>query len=389
MQEFKNILPTEKEHPKIPCYVMEEEKLRYNLSLIKDVAQRSGAEIILAFKAFALWKSFPIFREYIKSSTASSIFEARMGYEYMGSPTYTFAPAYKEDEFDEILKYSDHIVFNSLSQFQKFYPLVQNYGGTHSCGIRINPEYSTVGTDLYNPCAPGSRLGILSSQLPQELPQGIDGFHFHSHCESNSYDLEETLKHVEEKFGEYLPQLKWLNMGGGHLMTHAEYDVEHLITLLRRFKEKYPNLTLILEPGSAFAWQTGYLKTQVLDVVENSGIKTLIVDASFTAHMPDCLEMPYQPRVRGAEIGAFPEKGYVYRIGGNSCLSGDFIGDWTFPQEVKIGDIVLFEDMIHYTTVKTTMFNGIPHPSIAIKHTDGTFEIYRSYGYEDYLNRMC
>lgn len=368
-----------------PCYVMEEELLRNNLSLIRSVKERAGVQIILAFKAFALWKAFPIVREYIPYSTASSKYEARLAYEEMGSRAHTYSPAYTEADFPDILRYSSHITFNSLSQFERFYPMARQYGGI-SCGLRINPEYSEVETDLYNPCAPGSRMGVISDLLGPTLPEGIEGLHFHTLCESDSYDLEKTLQAVEQRFGRFLPHIKWLNMGGGHLMTREGYDVEHLIGLLRSFKAKYPNLELILEPGSAFAWRTGFLLTTVVDIVENHGIRTAIIDASFTCHMPDCLEMPYKPVIRGARE---PEAGKpTYRIGGNSCLSGDYMGDWSFDRPLQIGDKLVFEDMIHYTIVKTTMFNGIPHPSLALWSRDNRLVTYRTFGYEDYKNRM-
>jgi len=376
-----------------PCYVMEESLLRSNLALIKNVSERAGVEIILAFKAFALWKSFPIFNEYGFSSTASSVNEAQLAFEEMGSPAHSYSPAYTADNFPVFMKYSSHITFNSLSQYERFYPLIEMSGKNISCGLRINPEYSEVGTDLYNPCAPGSRLGITVDNLGEKLPQGIEGLHFHTLCESTSYDLRKTLEIVEFHFGHLLEQAKWLNMGGGHLMTENDYNTEHLITLLKSFKSRYPHLKVILEPGSAFAWQTGYLLTTVVDIVENNGIKTAIIDASFSCHMPDCLEMPYKPVIRDAE--EFSEKQGVsdisqniYRIGGNSCLSGDFMGDWSFKKPLEVGDKIIFEDMIHYTTVKTTMFNGIPHPSIAVVRQDGTAEIYRTFTYEDYKNRM-
>ncbi len=370
-----------------PCYVLEEKLLRRNLSLIKSVKERSGVNIILAFKAFALWKAFPIVREYIPCSTASSIHEARLAFEEMGSLAHTYSPAYTDKDFPQILKYSSHITFNSLSQFDYFYPAVLRSGRKVSCGIRINPEYSAVETDLYNPCAPGSRLGITADLLPDLLPEGIEGLHFHTLCESTSYELEETLDVVEKRFGKYLQQVKWLNMGGGHLMTRQGYDVEHLIRVLKAFREKHPHLELIMEPGSAFAWQTGFLLASVVDVVENHGIKTAIVDVSFTCHMPDCLEMPYKPAIRGAvePDGHRP----VYRIGGNSCLSGDFMGDWCFEHELHVGDKIIFEDMIHYTIVKTNMFNGIPHPGIALWTQDDTLVVWRRFGYEDYKNRMA
>ena len=367
-----------------PCYVIEEQSFRRNLALISSVAQRAEVEIILAFKAFAMWSVFPVVREYVQCSTASSLSEARLAYEEMGSKAHTYAPAYSEAEFPEIMSLSSHITFNSLSQFQKFYPYT--LGKNISCGLRINPEYSDVETDLYNPCAPGSRLGVVADLLGDHLPEGVEGLHFHTLCESNSFDLEKTLAVIDEKFGKYFPQIKWLNMGGGHLMTHKDYDVEHLITLLKNFRAKYPHLHIILEPGSAFAWQTGFLLSTVLDVVENKGIKTAMLDVSFSCHMPDCLEMPYKPAIRGASdvISGKP----AYRMGGNSCLSGDFYGSWSFENELKVGDQVIFEDMIHYTMVKTTIFNGVTHPSIGILTKENEFKLIRRFGYEDYKNRI-
>lgn len=370
-----------------PCYVMEEEKLRANLELIKSVKERAGVNIILAFKAFAMWKSFPIIREYIPYSTASSIYEAQLAFEEMGSPAHTYSPAYIEKEFPAILKYSSHITFNSLSQWERFKPMVDADGNRVSCGLRINPEYSDVETDLYNPCAPGSRLGIVSELIGDKLPEGIDGLHFHTLCESNSFDLEKTLLQVEKKFGKLLKQAKWLNMGGGHLMTRKGYNIDHLIGVLKNFKSKFPHLEIIMEPGSAFAWQTGVLAASVVDIVENKGIKTAILDVSFTCHMPDCLEMPYKPVIRNAHQEPVEGKP-TYRFGGNSCLSGDFMGDWSFDEPLKIGDRVIFEDMIHYTIVKTSMFNGIHHPAIALWTKDNKLNIYREFGYEDYKNRM-
>lgn len=369
-----------------PCYVMEEKLLRNNLALIKRVKEEAGVNIILAFKAFALWKSFPIVREYIPYSTASSKFEAQLAFEEMGSPAHTYSPAYTEADFPAILKYSSHITFNSLSQFDRFYPLVKADGRGISCGLRINPEFSDVETDLYNPCAPGSRMGIVRDLLGETLPEGVEGLHFHTLCESSSYDLERTLQEVDKKFGTLLSQVKWLNMGGGHLMTRKDYDTAHLVSVLRAFKTKYPNLEIIMEPGSAFAWQTGFLLTTVVDIVENKGIKTAIIDASFTCHMPDCLEMPYKPAIRNAtdDVEGKP----TYRIGGNSCLSGDYMGDWSFDKPLEVGDKVIFEDMIHYTIVKTSMFNGIPHPSLALWSKEDELVLYRSFGYEDYKNRM-
>ncbi len=370
-----------------PCYVLDEALFRKNLELIRSVKERAGVNIILAFKAFALWKAFPIVREYIPYSTASSVFEARLAYEEMGSLAHTYSPAYTDADFPVIMGYSSHITFNSLSQFRHFYPQIVAAGNKVSCGLRINPEYSDVETDLYNPCAPGSRLGIVASILGDTLPDGVEGLHFHTLCESSSYDLEKTLVQIEQKFGHLLPQVKWLNMGGGHLMTRKDYDVEHLIKLLTAFKKRHPNLEIIMEPGSAFAWQTGVLVSSVVDIVENHGIKTAILDVSFTCHMPDCLEMPYKPAVRGA-TDPVPGKP-TYRLGGNSCLSGDYIGDWSFDKDLEIGDKIVFEDMIHYTIVKTNMFNGIPHPALALWTKNGELKMWRTYTYEDYKNRMA
>ena len=378
-----------------PYYLLEERLLRRNLALIKQVADEAGVEIILAFKAFALWRTFPIFREYISHTTASSLYEARLAAEEFGSKAHTYSPAYTEEEFPQIMACSSHVTFNSLSQFARFRPMVEAAGNPVSCGLRVNPEYSEVEVELYNPCAPGTRFGVTADLLPDELPQGIEGFHCHCHCESDSYQLERTLVHLEDKFGRWLPRLKWLNLGGGHLMTRKDYDTTHLISVLKSLRARYPNLRIILEPGSAFAWQTGPLVASVVDIVESRGIRTAILNVSFTCHMPDCLEMPYQPKVRGAATlppeavkSATPDQ-HIYRLGGNSCLSGDYMGSWQFDHELKIGETIYLEDMIHYTTVKTTMFNGIGHPAIALLHTDGTIETLRSYQYEDYRDRMC
>ena len=371
----------------LPSYILEEEKLRKNLSLIKDISQRADVEFILAFKAFALWKTFPIFKEYISHTTASSLYEAKLAFEEFGSKAHTYSPAFEDKSFNEIVKYSSHISFNSLSQFKRFHAVCNGV----SCGIRINPEYSEIETDLYNPCAPGSRFGVLAKDLPDDLLPGIEGFHCHCHCESSSYALENTLVHIEEKFGKWLGQINWLNLGGGHLVTRKDYDVDHLILILKKFKHKYPNLKVILEPGSAFAWETGTLHSEVVDIVENNGIKTAILNVSFTCHMPDCLEMPYHPNVFGAEVltkDVELNHPNVYRLGGNSCLSGDFMGYWKFSKPLSVGDRVIFNDMIHYTTVKTNMFNGIHHPSLFIKHMNGDYEMLKEYNYFDYRNRM-
>lgn len=378
-----------------PCYVVVEKLLRRNLTLIRQVAQRADVEIILAFKAFALWKTFPIFREYIRHTTASSLYEARLAKEKFGSLAHTYSPAYTEAEFPKIMDCSSHITFNSLGQFERFYPSVKEAGRNISCGIRINPEYSEVEVELYNPCAPGTRFGITADLLPDELPAGIDGFHCHCHCESDSYQLERTLHHLKEKFGKWIGKIQWLNLGGGHLMTRQDYDTGHLVKVLNDLHACYPQLKIILEPGSAFAWQTGPLVAEVIDIVENRGIRTAILNVSFTCHMPDCLEMPYQPAVRGAKtlaeeaVKTATKDECIYRLGGNSCLSGDYMGSWKFDHELKIGERIVFEDMIHYTTVKTNMFNGINHPSIALMKENGEVEMLRKFAYEDYRDRMC
>lgn len=377
---------------KEPVYIIEETLLRRNLQLISNVAKEADVEIILAFKAFALWKTFPIFREYINSTTASSLNEARLALEEFGAKAHTYSPAYTDEEIDDIVRCSSHLTFNSLSQYERFNDRVE---GKASIGLRVNPEYSEVGTMLYNPCAPGTRFGITADKLPETLPANIEGFHCHCHCESGADVLERTLVHIEEKFSKWFPQLKWLNLGGGHLMTRKDYDVSHLVNILKGLHERYPWLKIILEPGSAFAWQTGPLVSHVVDIVEDKGIKTAILDVSFTCHMPDCLEMPYFPDVRGAEhVDVEPTANsqqpiaHLYRLGGNSCLSGDFMSSWRFDHELKVGEEVIFEDMIHYTTVKTCMFNGISHPALAMLHMDGKLEILRRFGYEDYRNRM-
>ena len=373
-----NILPS-------PCYVIDEERFRKNLSLIKHVSDESGAEIILAFKGFAMWGVFPILKEYISGAAASSADEARLCFEEIGSPAHSYSPVYKSDEFKTLLGYSSHVTFNSLAQYWKYSDELSRYPKKISAGLRINPEFSEISHGLYNPCSPGSRLGIIAEDLKDGLPEGIEGLHFHVLFESDSYALEKVLNVVEAKFGKFFHQLKWINMGGGHLMTRKDYDTDHLIKILKQFRER-TGLHLILEPGSAFAWETGELLSTVEDVVENQGIKTAILDVSFTAHMPDCLEMPYKPKILGATdpVTGMP----TYRIGGNSCLSGDVMGDWSFEKELVVGDRIVFLDMIHYTMVKTTTFNGVHHPSIGIWTKEGKFRLMKEFGYEDYKNRL-
>ena len=368
-----------------PCYVIDERLFRDNLALIRNVSEKSGAEIILAFKAFSMWGVFDIFKEYMSGAAASSINEARLCYEELGSSAHTYSPVFKEDDMKEIMKYSSHLTFNSLAQYNKYKDLLASSDRKISAGLRVNPEFSEIGHDIYNPSAPGSRLGVSIDDLKDGLPEGIEGLHFHVLFESDSYALEKLLSVVEKKFGKFFNQIKWINMGGGHLMTRKGYDTDHLIRLLQDFIRR-TGLHVILEPGSAFGWETGVLVSTVEDIVCNHGIKTAILDVSFTAHMPDCLEMPYKPKIIGATdpVDGKP----TYRLGGNSCLSGDFMGDWSFDKELKPGDKVIFLDMIHYTMVKTTTFNGVAHPSIGMWTKDDEFKLFKKFGYEDFKNRL-
>ncbi len=370
-----------------PCFVLEEQLLRNNLQLIDRVQREAGVQIILAFKGFAMWSAFPIVREYLSGATASSLNEARLCFEEMGVKSHTYAVAYTPRDFGKILQYSSHITFNSITQYKRYQKKVAGYKEPVSPGIRVNPGWSPVGTDLYNPAAPGSRLGEPVENFKGILPEGVEGLHFHTLCESTSYDLETTLGYFEKQFGTFLPKLKWVNFGGGHLMTRKGYDVPHLIRTLQAFKQRHPQLHVLLEPGSAIAWETGVLVSTVLDIVKNKGVKTAILDVSFTAHMPDTLEMPYRPRVTGAHTELVPGKPQ-FRLGGVSCLSGDFISEYSFDQPLKVGQKVVFEDMIHYTMVKTSTFNGVVHPSIAIWRPDGTLDIVRKFGYNDYKKRL-
>jgi carboxynorspermidine decarboxylase len=369
-----------------PAFVLDEKLLRKNLELIHQVQKDAGIEIILAFKGFAMWSTFSLVRNYLSGATASSLFEARLCFEEMKTRAHVYSPVYFEDEFDELLTYSSHIVFNSLNQFDKFYSKTKTTDHSISCGIRINPEYSDVETDLYNPSAPGSRLGVGIDEFPDQLPEGIEGIHFHVLCESDSFSLEKVLENLEAKFGKYLHQVKWVNMGGGHLMTKKGYDHQHLIRLLKAFKKKY-NVKVILEPGSAIAWETGVLVSTVKDIVEHKSVKTAILDVSFTAHMPDTLEMPYRPKIIGATDPNKTSK-HIYRLGGVSCLAGDFMEAYDFGKKLNIGDNIIFLDMIHYTMVKTTMFNGVNHPAIAIWTDKDELKIIREFQYEDFKGRL-
>jgi carboxynorspermidine decarboxylase len=366
-----------------PCYVIDEVLLRNNLGLIKQVKQTAKVDILVSFKAFSNWGVFPIFNEYGFGASASSLNEARLAFEELGVRAHTYSPAYEEKTIADILKYSSHISFNSINQLRKYSKIASQNGV--SIGLRVNPEFSDSPHDIYNPCKPGSRFGMTSEQLGDAVPEGVEGLHFHTLFEADSFALEKVLAVFIKKFGKFLPKLKWVNMGGGHLITRKGYDTHHLVKILTDFKDNY-GVRIILEPGSAFTFQTGYLVSSILDIVENNGIKTAILDVSFTCHMPDCLEMPYKPVILGAtdEVAGKPS----YRMGGISCLAGDYMGNWSFEKELKPGDKIIFEDMIHYTTVKTTMFNGVNHPSIGIWNEKSGFRLIKEFDYQDYKNRL-
>lgn len=367
-----------------PYYIVYEDRLRHNLALITDVARRAGVTIIMAFKANALWRTFPIIAEYNRDFTASSLNELRLGCEKLGGEAHSYCPAYTEDTIDEYARHSSHLTFNSLSQFERFGLRARELGA--SPGLRVNPCCSVIETDIYNPMLPGSRFGVTADQLGDTLPEGIEGLHFHALCESDAEDLQTVLEAFERQFGRYLPSLKWVNMGGGHLMTREGYNIGLLVKVLTDFRARYPWLRVILEPGSAWTWHTGDLVTSVVDTVTNSGVNTAIIDASFACHMPDTLEMPYKPAVTEAVEPS--DSTISYRLGGNSCLSGDFVGDWHFDRPLRRGDRLTLEDMNHYTTVKTTMFNGIQHPDIVLCDSRGECSYLRRFTYEDYRNRM-
>jgi carboxynorspermidine decarboxylase len=366
-----------------PCYVIDELLLRNNLALIKQVKEAAAIDVLVSFKAFSNWGVFPIFKEYGFGASASSLNEARLAFEELGVKAHTYSPAFEDNQIADILKYSPHISFNSLNQFRKYSKIASQKGV--SIGLRVNPEFSDSPHDIYNPCKPGSRFGVTAEQLGDALPREVEGFHFHTLFEADSFGLENVLAVFVNKFGRFLSKLKWVNMGGGHLITKKNYDTNHLIKLLIDFKNKY-GVEVILEPGSAFTYQTGYLVSTILDVVENNGIKTAILDVSFTCHMPDCLEMPYKPAILGATDETIGKP--TYRMGGISCLAGDFMGNWSFDNELKPGDRIIFEDMIHYTTVKTTMFNGVAHPSIGIWNDKSGFRLIREFNYQDYKSRL-
>ncbi len=365
-----------------PCFVLEEEKLIQNLKIIDRVQKEAEIDIILAFKGFSMWSVFPLLKQYINTATASSLNEVKLCSEEMKAKAHSYCVAYDANEFDAIAQQSSHITFNSISQYDRF---IEHVPKDVSVGLRVNPVWSDVETERYNPSRATSRLGITSPNL-EELPHRIEGLHFHVLCESTSYALANVLRAFESKFGSFIPQLKWINMGGGHLMTKEGYDIKHLISILKAFKTKH-QLKIYLEPGSAFAWQVGDLHTTVLDIVENGGKKTAIFDGSFTCHMPDCLEMPYRPQI--AEGSEKKVHGwFAYQLGGVSCLAGDFLEEYWFKKPLKLGDKLTFKDMIHYTMVKTSTFNGVRHPSIGIVRKTGEFELVKSFGYDDFRDRL-
>ncbi|MBS6521217.1 MAG: carboxynorspermidine decarboxylase [Clostridiales bacterium] len=376
----RNELPT-------PCYVIQEEQLRQNLEILKGVMDRTGCKILLAQKAFSMYEVYPLIAQYLSGTTASGLYEARLGAEEMGIPfgkeTHIFSPAYKEEEFDEILTYCDHIVFNSFEQLERFGKRAAEAG--KSVGLRINPQYSTQeGHEIYDPCAAGSRLGVTIEKFRPEFLEYVDGLHFHTLCEQDAQPLHDTLKEVERQFGEWLPKMKWLNFGGGHHITREGYDIALLEQCICDMKEKY-DLEIFLEPGEAVALNAGVLLTKVEEIVENS-IQIAILDTSAACHMPDVLEMPYRPPLQdGYEA---EEKEYTYRLAGPTCLAGDVIGDYSFAEPLKRGDILTFEDMAIYTMVKNNTFNGMRLPAIVLEDKDGECRVVRQFGYEDFKMRL-
>lgn len=365
-----------------PCYVLEESRLIRNLELLKKIENTADVKIICALKGFSMWSTFPLIGKYLAGATASSLNEARIAKEEMGKEVHVFAPVYRDSEIDEILSCANHITFNSFSQWTRFKE--RTLERRVSPGIRVNPEFSTVETDLYNPCGRFSRLGVTRKEFRPELLDGIEGLHFHALCEQNADALEAVLQNFEERFGTWIPRMKWVNFGGGHHITRKDYDAERLVRILKDFHRRYPNVQVILEPGEAVGWQTGELVATVEDIVHNEK-DIAILDISVSAHMPDCLEMPYRPTVIGA--GNPGEKKFDYRLGGDTCLAGDIVGDYSFDSPLHVGDRIVFFDMIHYTMVKTTFFNGVPHPSIGI-WKDGKFKLVRRFTYEQFRDRL-
>lgn len=369
--------------PRTPAFVLEMDSFRKNLAIISGIQMASGCSFLMALKGFAMHRIFPELAEAVRGATASSLFEALLADEYFNE-VHAYAPAYKPEDFDRIASLCTHVTFNSLHEYETYRSRL-----THAeAGLRINPRYSPVETDLYNPCAPGSRLGIEAEDL-STLPKGVTGLHSHNLCESGADALHTTISMIESRFGHLLNEVSWLNLGGGHLVTRKGYDIPLLLETLRGFQTRHPHIQVILEPGAAFVWETGVLVAQVLDIVQSKEVPTAMLDTSFAAHMPDCIEMPYTPRIRGASIAGDGETGPCrYRMGGSTCLAGDAAGDYLFPHPLKPGDRVVFEDMMHYTMVKTNMFNGINLPDIGIIHSDGTYELVKSFTYEDYRGRL-
>lgn len=368
-----------------PCYLVDERLLKRNLEKLNYVQEKTGCNIILALKGFSMYSTFPLVSKYLKGVTSSSLFEARLGYEEMGKQVHIFSPAYRTDEFDEIMKYCDHIVFNSFNQWSLYRDKVKAYKDKNiECGLRINPEYSEIETDIYNPCFKNSRMGITLENFKEDQLEGITGLHFHTMCEQNSDTLARTIKVVDEKFGKYIKNMKWLNFGGGHHITREDYDVETLIDSILYMKNKY-GVEIYLEPGEAIALNTGFLVCTVLDVIKN-GMNIAILDTSAECHMPDVLEMPYRPNIIGA--GEPNEFEFTYRFGGPTCLAGDIIGDYSFKEPLKIGDKLIFCDMAHYSMVKNNTFNGINLPAIVKYSEENGVEIIKEFGYEDFKSRL-
>ncbi|MDU1069018.1 MULTISPECIES: carboxynorspermidine decarboxylase [Clostridium] len=368
-----------------PCYIVDERLLKKNLEVLDYVQKESGANIILATKAFSMFSTFPLIGKYLKGVTSSSLFEARLGYEEMGKQVHIFSPAYREDEFEDIMKYSDHIIFNSFNQWKLYKDRVKNYKDKKiQCGIRINPEYSEIETDIYNPCFENSRMGVTLKNFEENNLDGIDGLHFHTMCEQNSDTLARTIKVVDEKFGKYIKNMKWLNFGGGHHITRDDYDLKTLIESVLYMKNKY-NVEIYLEPGEAVALNSGFLVSTVLDIT-NNGMDIAILDTSAACHMPDVLEMPYRPNIIGS--GKPYEYEYTYRFGGPTCLAGDIIGDYSFKEPLKVGDKLIFCDMAIYSMVKNNTFNGINLPSIVKYSEENGVEIIKEFGYEDFKGRL-
>ncbi|MGN0551591.1 MAG: carboxynorspermidine decarboxylase [Acutalibacteraceae bacterium] len=365
-----------------PCYVIDEKKIIKNAEILKSVQSKTGCKILLAQKAFSAFCMYPLLSKYLSGTTASGLYEARLGYEHFGGETHVFSPAYKEEDFKELVKICGHIVFNSFSQLEKYRSIWEKTNA--SVGLRLNPEYSTQDHAIYDPCAPGSRLGITKKNFRPDLLKGVEGFHFHTLCEQNSDALVSTFKALEEKFGEFFYEAKWLNFGGGHHITRDDYDIKALEELIVYAKNKY-DVEIYLEPGEAVALNAGYLVTEVMDIVEN-GMAVLILDASAACHMPDVLEMPYRPPLMLS--GQPNEKKYNYRLSSCTCLAGDIIGDYSFDKEIKIGDRLVFEDMAIYSMVKNNTFNGMPLPDIAIMHSEDDCEIIKSFSYKDFKERL-